>query len=294
MTTELISSFSRAEAQELTEELKAEYGSLRLKISTAWRGRIWLALDYDSWQDYLDQEFRDISLRPPKELEDQVIRELRAAGMSTRGIASATELSKDTVARRISRAGVSNETPARTVGIDGKTYPTTAPRPTCPASVDVVDAEIVDEPEPEAAPAGEDRLAENLGIDPIHVDMSAGRSPIGSEQVHRLINELHAGGSAPLPMVKKKSRSLEAVFSSGYVDDHGLNQERLEDLGRDVADAVGVLTDLLEVMAEADASAEALENQDTLGSVEKALSNLNSITDLLGLTEGAAAGGGVR
>lgn len=313
MSQDLSTQFTQAEARELTDELKADYGALQLKISTAWRGRIWLALDYESWQDYLDREFKDISLRPPKELEDQVIQELRAAGMSTRGIAAATELSQPTVYRRLQGSGDSYESPdggeretvevgpkersdahPRALGLDGKSYPTTAPRPTRPAAVDVVDAEIVGEPESEATPAGEDRLAENLGIDPIHVDMSAGRSPIGSEQVHRLINELHAGGSAPLPMVKKKSRSLEAVFSSGYVDDHGLDQERLEDLGRDVADAVGVLTDLLEVMAEADAGAEALENQDTLGSVQKALSNLNSITDLLGLTEGAPAGGGVR
>lgn len=289
MVGALVSAFSEDEARELTHEIIGDYGSLQMKIATAWRGRIWLALDYESWQDYLDSEFRNISLRPPKELEDQVISELRAAGMSTRGIASATEISQKTVSRRL-QAGESHDSPDRTVGLDGKSYASAAPRP--PREPEVVDAEIVDEPE--TTPEGEDRLAANLGIDPIHVDMSAGRSPIGSEQVHRLINELHAGGSAPLPMVKKKSRSLEAVFSSGYVDDHGLDQERLEDLGRDVADAVGVLTDLLEVMAEADAGAEALENQDTLGSVQKALSNLNSITDLLGLTEGAAAGGGVR
>ena len=308
MNDVLSTQFSEDEARELTEEIKGAYGALQLQIATAWRGRIWLALHYESWQDYLDQEFRDISLRPPKELEDQVINELRAAGMSTRGIASATEMSKDTVARRINRSTVANETVAggadvddssesrdsgeRIVGLDGRSRPASVKQPS--REQEIVDAEIVHDPESEAAPAGEDRLAANLGIDPIHVDMSAGRSPIGSEQVHRLINELHAGGSAPLPMVKKKSRSLEAVFSSGYVDDHGLDQERLEDLGRDVADAVGVLTDLLEVMAEADAGAEALENQDTLGSVQKALSNLNSITDLLGLTEGAAAGGGVR
>lgn len=291
MVGALGSTFSEDEAREFTDEIKGDYGSLQMKIATAWRGRIWFALDYESWQDYLDAEFRDISLRPPKELEDQVISELRAAGMSTRGIASATELSQKTVSRRL-QAGESRDSPDRTVGLDGKSYASAAPRPS--RESEVVDAEIVDDPGPEAAPAGEDRLAANLGIDPIHVDMSAGRSPIGSEQVHRLINELHAGGSAPLPMVKKKSRSLEAVFSSGYVDDHGLDQERLEDLGRDVADAVGVLTDLLEVMAEADAGAEALENQDTLGSVQKALSNLNTITDLLGLTEGAPAGGGVR
>lgn len=85
MALALESKFSEAEARELTDELRSDYGSLQVKISTAWQGRIWLALGYDSWQDYLDNEFRDVSLRPPKDLEEQVISELRAAGMSTEG-----------------------------------------------------------------------------------------------------------------------------------------------------------------------------------------------------------------
>lgn len=111
MALALESKFSEAEARELTDELRSDYGSLQVKISTAWQGRIWLALGYDSWQDYLDNEFRDVSLRPPKDLEEQVISELRAAGMSTRGIASAVDISHPTVYRRLRDAGVSNETP---------------------------------------------------------------------------------------------------------------------------------------------------------------------------------------
>lgn len=48
MSITLESKFTEAEARELTEELKGDYGSLQVKISTAWQGRIWLALGYES------------------------------------------------------------------------------------------------------------------------------------------------------------------------------------------------------------------------------------------------------
>ena len=46
---------------------------------------------------------------------------MREIGMSTRAIASATGMSKDTAARALS--GVANETPAPATGMDGKAYP---------------------------------------------------------------------------------------------------------------------------------------------------------------------------
>ena len=54
-----------------------------------------------------------------------------------RGIAEATNTSKDTVTRELAR--VSNETPETIIGRDGKTYAASRPLPT------VVDAEIVDD-----------------------------------------------------------------------------------------------------------------------------------------------------
>lgn len=292
MGAALVSKFSEAEAKELTEELKADYGALQVKIAAAWRGRIWVALGYESWQDYLDYEFRDISLRPPKELEEQVISELRAAGMSTRGIAAATSMSKDTIARRLESGTVSNETVDRIVGLDGRTRRASNPHPSPPSEPEIVDAEFVDVAGEESA--GEDRLASDLGIEPIPVDMS-GRAPIGREHVNRLINELHAGGSAPLPMVKKKAKSLELAFGSGQLDAQDLDGERLEDLGRDVADAVGVLSDLLtELSATRPAGwAAALEHPDTVGSVRKSLTNLQLVATRVG-SGGAAAIGGAR
>lgn len=282
MSTELVSQFSPDEAQELTNELRADYGSLQVKISTAWRGRIWLALGYESWQDYLDEEFRDVSLRPPKELQEQVIAELRAAGMSTRGIASATDLSQPTVVRRLNEPGDSNESPEKdepVIGLDGKQYererppkPTSAPTP---VGESIVDAEVIEDDE-----SDEYDLVFGSGLEPASVDLNESSNTPGREHVVRAIRELHYGASAPLPMVKKQSKLLEVAFSGGVSDLATLEGDKVEDLGRDVADALGVLSDLLSAMATQPAPTfqAALRHSDTVGSIKKTMTNLQVIT----------------
>ncbi|MGO1825034.1 hypothetical protein [Brevibacterium aurantiacum] len=282
MSTELVSQFSPDEAQELTNELRADYGSLQVKISTAWRGRIWLALGYESWQDYLDEEFRDVSLRPPKELQEQVIAELRAAGMSTRGIASATDLSQPTVVRRLNEPGDSNESPEKdepVIGLDGKQYererppkPTSAPTP---VGESIVDAEVIEDDE-----SDDYDLVFGSGLEPASVDLNESSNTPGREHVVRAIRELHYGASAPLPMVKKQSKLLEVAFSGGVSDLATLEGDKVEDLGRDVADALGVLSDLLSAMATQPAPTfqAALTHSDTVGSIKKTMTNLQVIT----------------
>lgn len=272
------SAFSEAEARELTEELKGDYGALQVKISTAWQGRIWLALGYESWQDYLDEEFKDVSLRPPRELEEQVVAELRSAGMSTRGIASATEMSEPTVRRRI-EATASNdavEMPDRVIGLDGKSRPASMPKPVSesPSDEHIVDAEVIDEDETE-----DFGLASTSGLEPASVDLTESSNTPGREHVVRAIRELHYGAAAPLPMVKKQSKLLEVAFSGGVSDLATLEADKVEDLGRDVADALGVLSDLLSAMATQPAPTfqAALTHSDTVGSIKKTMTNLRVI-----------------
>lgn len=279
MSTELVSTFSEAEAREFTEEIKADYGSLQTKIVSAWKGRIWLALGYESWQDYLDEEFRDVSLRPPRELEEQVIGELRAAGMSTRGIASAVDMAPRTVARRVENSTVPNGTvddDSRVIGLDGKARPAAMPKPApeSPSDEHIVDAEVIDEDETE-----DFGLASTSGLEPASVDLTESSNTPGREHVVRAIRELHYGAAAPLPMVKKQSKLLEVAFSGGVSDLATLEADKVEDLGRDVADALGVLSDLLSAMATQPAPTfqAALTHSDTVGSIKKTMTNLQVI-----------------
>jgi hypothetical protein len=97
---------------------------------------VWLALGYESWPDYIKGEFRHAPLAMPRDERRAVVALLRGQGMSTRTIAAATGLGKDTVHRELS--GVANETPepgdvidvepaprpapVPIIGLDGKTY----------------------------------------------------------------------------------------------------------------------------------------------------------------------------
>lgn len=277
MTKAIESRFTEAEARSITEELKADYGALQVKIASAWRGRIWLALGYESWQDYLDAEFSGISLRPPKELEEQVINELRQAGMSTRGIASATDLSQPTIHRRIANSGDSNESPetetagssggvsSGVTGLDGKTY---ASRQSREAEV-IEDAEIVEEPS--------ERLVSDAGLTPVEVPLSSSTS-VGV-QVARMMHDMVAGGSAPLPVARKRSKSVELAIVSGHVNvgDSGVD---VEEFVRDLADTVAVLSDLLSTLAEHGDFEAVCTDVDVQGSARKALSNLQVVEEV--------------
>lgn len=288
MSTTLVTKFTEAEARELTEELKSDYGALQTKIAAAWRGRIWTALDYESWQEYLDSEFSNISLRPPKEIEEQVISELRSAGMSTRGIASATDVSEATIRRRLDSATASNDAVERVIGLDGRERSAKRTKSVSQASSadvrpgpDIIDVEVIDDGDAEDTVTGGDRLVDDLGITPAPVDMTgAGSQGLSRDQVNRLISNLHSSGSAPLPMTKKHTKTLELAFSSGHMDTGAVDTERLDDLARDAADTMAVLSDLLAVMAGHGAGqvTAAMDNPDTIGSVEKTLTNLRAVT----------------
>lgn len=274
MRSELVSTFTEAEARSITEELKADYGALQVKIASAWRGRIWLALGYESWQDYLDAEFSGISLRPPKELEEQVINELRQAGMSTRGIASATEISPRTVRRRLDSGGAdappdkeekNSTSPQPITGLDGKTY---ASRQSREAEV-IEDAEVVEEPS--------ERLVSDAGLTPVEVPLSSSTS-VGV-QVARMMHDMVAGGSAPLPVARKRSKSVELAIVSGHVNvgDSGVD---VEEFVRDLADTVAVLSDLLSTLAEHGDFESVCTDVDVQGSARKALSNLQVVEEV--------------
>lgn len=281
MSKELTSKFTTDEARELTDELVRDYAALRTKIGVAWQGKIWLALGYSSWTEYVDVEFQGISLRPPKDLEDEVVHELRQAGMSTRGIAAATDIPDSTVARKVQGVTAPN---GAVLGNDNRTQPATKSTSAGGPQEEVVDAEIVDVEIVEPLESGEDRPAADLGFEPIELSTSSEVS-IGWDRVNRLITDLHAGGSAPLRIVKSKAQDLETAFTSGALTPEELNGERIEGLGRDVADALAVLSDLLAEMADGrgtqGATADALAHRDTVGSVKKAQTNLREVAQRL-------------
>lgn len=148
-TGEVVDLMGEDEARLLVGRVNRAAVDMVNSIERIWSGRGWLALGYDSWDELCESEFSDMP-RLGREQRAELVRSLRSLGMSTRAIASASGVSKDTVARDL--RGVSDETPADPVtGNDGKTY-----QPTQPAKTTVTERESfsrkteTDEPAPVA------------------------------------------------------------------------------------------------------------------------------------------------
>lgn len=168
------------------------------------------------------------------------------------------------------------------MGLDGKSYQPPRSTPPVARSEEIVDAEVIEHEETWHVTGQEpdnDRLASDLGIEPIAVTMTGTDAPLSGAHIVRVVNELHAGTRAPLPLVKKKSKLLEQAFATGLANSDQFELEQITDLGQDVADTVAVLTDLLTAMDNSGPSVQsALTDQDTSGSMRKAVKNLSMIT----------------
>ncbi|MGP4009183.1 hypothetical protein [Streptomyces sp. 4N124] len=93
----------RDRARQLTDEIKTTLTAAWDLIMEAWETRAWVALGYDSWDDYCAEEFDSAQrLRLPREERAGIVTLMRAAGMSHRAIESATGVSRETVRRDLS------------------------------------------------------------------------------------------------------------------------------------------------------------------------------------------------
>lgn len=119
---------SPASARELTDRIKVGVDAIWELIKQAYTSRAWSVLGYSSWDDYCTREFGTSRIRLPREERQEVVASMREIGMSTRAIASATGVSKNTITadsqREVSQIGT--PAPAPVTGMDGKTY---SPRP---------------------------------------------------------------------------------------------------------------------------------------------------------------------
>lgn len=132
------------EARSLTERIKETLAVAHELIISAYTGRAWEALEYVSWDTYCKSEFEGARMvRLPREQRQEIVSEMRAAGMSTRAIGSGLGVDHKTVVNDL-RGGESSP-PDVVTGTDGKQY-------TLPEEPEVVEAEIVDEEPPARAP----------------------------------------------------------------------------------------------------------------------------------------------
>lgn len=135
---------SEADARKLTEQIAEGLADVHELIVQAWEGQAWRSLGFASWDAWIDENFRGLQLRPPREQRDEVVQSMRETGMSIRAISQATDLGAGTI-HRAAAAGVPNGTPeegpSNVVGLDGKTY--TPPARSLPTAEDAAEFEDV-------------------------------------------------------------------------------------------------------------------------------------------------------
>ncbi len=108
------------EARELTAAIRQVGDSMWELVQTAYRGRAWAALGYETWDEYCAGEFAGTRLALPREDRQEVVQSMRESGMSTRAIATATGVGKGTVHREL--ASAPNGAVAPIIGVNGKQY----------------------------------------------------------------------------------------------------------------------------------------------------------------------------
>lgn len=85
------------DARALTDQIKVTVEGAWHLIERAYVARAWAALGYRSWDDYCQREFGTSRLRLPREERQEVVASLRESGLSTRAIAAATGIDRNTV-----------------------------------------------------------------------------------------------------------------------------------------------------------------------------------------------------
>lgn len=166
---EIVTIISEDEARQLTSRLHKNLEDTQALVLEAFEKKIWLALGYTSWNEYITGEFSGLELTPPKEDRLETIATYTQAGMSTRAISAVTGLSPATVARTQKKAHEHGMLPDEkiTKTLDGREirYSHKKSEPT-PKSADFeIDESILDAP------------ASALGIAPLTSSKSKSPEP---------------------------------------------------------------------------------------------------------------------
>jgi lambda repressor-like predicted transcriptional regulator len=200
---EVVRDLDERDAIALTGRIKSAVGDLMILVAKAWQGRVWIALGYDSWPEYIKGEFNHAPLSLPRDERKAVVALLRGQGMSTRAIGSATGVDQKTIVNDLA-AGEENSSPQPVTGLDGKTYPKPEP--------DTINAEVVEEPEtkPEepwrifTGPCNATSLLHSVGL--LHDEKTAKWFAVEVQERNRLRAEMIAA-------LRKAADTLEATHT---------------------------------------------------------------------------------
>lgn len=125
-----LASLEISEARQRLERVKSGVERIWDDLVALYQGRAWIVLGYASWESLCDAELDGARIALPRQQRQEVVCDLRGAGMSTRAIASAVGVHHSTVADDLATVG--NPTVDVVTGLDGRTRTATPVRPTAP------------------------------------------------------------------------------------------------------------------------------------------------------------------
>jgi len=269
--------YSSSDARVLTDRIRAGLEGVFELIKSAYSGFAWKALGYSSWDEYVQREFGNLYLRPPREEREEIVSSMRDAGMSIRAIATATQLSYGTVQSDIaSSTGDQNRSPlhadgdatvpttgideTRILGRDGRQYPAYKPTRHAP---DVLSSEpieqlpgqtavddVIDVPGTEVdLDAVLDAHAEDVGIQPLDVaEMQSARDA----RTVKLLNAFHGNDIGSLPRTMQLAEQISGLVSP-LDGDISVDDDDYESLAKDFSAAVRQFAYVIKTLSQADA-----------------------------------------
>lgn len=140
---------ARARAERIRSGMRV-LAEWQADVIAAYAARDWDALGYETWDAYLDGEYGEHRVRLPRDQRREIVASMSAAGMSTRAIGAAVGVDHKTVVNDRAATGEFSPVPDTVFSLDGRERPATRPTPDphlwIEPGVEVVDAELVDEP----------------------------------------------------------------------------------------------------------------------------------------------------
>ena len=122
---------SASAARALTDRIRQTLTVGHDLLIQAFTGGAWIALGYETWDAYCQGEFTEARMvKLDREQRREFVAEMRAAGMSSRAIASGLGVDHVTVLNDGRATGeTSPVAPKPIIGVNGKTYQPSAPKP---------------------------------------------------------------------------------------------------------------------------------------------------------------------
>jgi len=129
------------EAKRLVEQVQQWIDSFPIEaVVELYQGRAWEVLNYQSWDDLCDVEFRQRAVRMLPEARRPIVASLIESGLSTRAVAAVVGVPQSTVVAE--SQVIENRSPV--TGLDGKTYQRQSKPEESEVSLDELDLDTID------------------------------------------------------------------------------------------------------------------------------------------------------